>query len=212
MKYNFEIKRGCIVYKDGARVVLLDTGCVRTISAEQDVQGEIFPKVNKFVDPTVDQILGMDSISQRVFIDYPKNELVFGENITVDSPIAKYDLDVIMYGLLTVSLNVGGKKRKMLLDTGAGTSYLLEKFATQGVLADEIDDFYVEEPDLFKTKVYTLSTECGKDILYINYGLPTPRIEHAINTLHLDGVIGYEWLRHFRVLLDVPNRCVTLGK
>ena len=98
MKYNFEIKRGCIVYKDGGKVVLFDTGCVQTISAKQDVYGKIFPKVNKFVDPTVDQILGMDLINQRVFIDYPKKELVYGEKSSVDSPIAKYDLDVVAFG------------------------------------------------------------------------------------------------------------------
>lgn len=213
MKYNFEIKRGCIVYKDGAKVVLFDTGCVRTISVEQDVQGEIFPKVHKFVDPTVDQILGMDLITQQVFIDYPKKELVCGEETKIASPIAKYDLDVVAFGLLTVSLNIGGQKRKMLLDTGASTSYLLEKYAIQGDSAGEIVDFYVEEPDLFKTKVFSLITECGNDMsLPIKYGLPTELIERTINVLRVDGIIGYEWLRHFKVLLDVPNRCLTLGK
>ena len=211
-KIDFEIKRGCIVYKDGGKVVLFDTGCVQTISAKQDVQGKIFPKVNKFVDPTVDQILGMDLINQRVFIDYPKKELVYGEKSSVDSPIAKYDLDVAAFGLLTVSLNIGGQKRKMLLDTGASTSYLLEKYAIQGKPAGEIDDFYVDEPNLFKTKVFSLSTECGNGVVSINYGLPTKRIERTINVLHVDGIIGYEWLRRFKVLLDVPNRCLTLGK
>jgi len=211
MIHNFEIKRGCIVYKDGSKVVLFDTGCVRTISVEQDVQGEIFPKVHKFVDPTVDQILGMDLITQQVFIDYPKKELVCGEETKIASPIAKYDLDVVAFGLLTVSLNIGGQKRKMLLDTGAATSYLLEKYAILGKLAGEIDDFYVEEPNLFKTKVFSLSTECGNGMVSINYGLPTKRIERTINVLHVDGIIGYEWLRRFKVLLDVPNRCLTLG-
>ena len=213
MKYNFEIKRGCIVYKDGGKVVLFDTGCVQTISAKQDVYGKIFPNVNKFVDPTVDQILGMDLINQRVFIDYPKKELVYGEKSSVDSPIAKYDLEVAAFGLLTVSLNIGGQKRKMLLDTGASTSYLLEKYAIQGDSVGEIVDFYVEEPDLFKTKVFSLITECGNDMsLPIKYGLPTELIERTINVLRVDGIIGYEWLRHFKVLLDVPNRCLTLGK
>ena len=213
MKLNFEIKRGCIVYKDGGKVVLFDTGCVQTISAKQDVQGKIFPKVHKFVDPTVDQILGMDLITQQVFIDYPKKELVCGEETKIASPIAKYDLDVVAFGLLTVSLNIGGQKRKMLLDTGASTSYLLEKYAIQGDSVGEIVDFYVEEPDLFKTKVFSLITECGNDMsLPIKYDLPTKRIERTINVLHVDGIIGYEWLRRFKVLLDVPNRCLTLGK
>lgn len=101
----------------------------------------------------------------------------------------------------------------MLLDTGASTSYLLEKYAIQGDSAGEIVDFYVEEPDLFKTKVFSLITECGNDMsLPIKYGLPTELIERTINVLRVDGIIGYEWLRHFKVLLDVPNRCLTLEK
>lgn len=213
MKHNFEIKRGCIVYREGTKVVLFDTGCAQTIFVEQDVQGEIFPKVNKFVDPTVDQILGMDLISQRVFIDYPKKELVYGEETRIDSLIARYDLDIVAYGLLTVSLNIGGQKRKMLLDTGAATSYLLEKFAIQGNSAGQIEDFYVGEPDLFTTNLYSLSTECGNDMfISIKYGLPTDSIEQTIKMLRVDGIIGYEWLRRFKVLLDVPNHCLTLGK
>lgn len=213
MIHNFEIKRGCIVYKDGTKVVLFDTGCAQTISVEQDVRGEIFPKVNKFVDPTVKQILGMDVITQRVFIDYPKKELVYGDVTTIDTPIAKYDLDIVAYGLLTVSLNIGDQKRKMLLDTGAATSYLLEKYAIQGDPAGQIEDFYVGEPNLFTTKLYSLSTECGKSMpIPIKYGLPTDSIEQTINMLRVDGIIGYEWLCPFKILLDVPNRCLTLGK
>ena len=213
MKYNFEIKRGCIVYKDGARVVLLDTGCVRTISAEQDVQGEIFPKVNKFVDPTVDQILGMDSISQRVFIDYPKNELVFGENITVDSPIAKYDLIPLVGGLFAIYLKIGGEKRKMLLDTGAATSYLAKSIVIQGKYAGKIKDFFIGEEKEFETDIYSLPTECGTESpIDVNYGVPKDSIEAAMEQCNVDGIIGYEWLRHFKVLLDIPNRCLILGK
>ena len=212
MKHDFEIKRGYIVYKDGARVVLFDTGCAQTISVEQDIQGKIFPKVHKFVDSTVDKILGMDMITQRVFVDYPKKELVYGEGTTVDSPIAKYDLDVINYGLLAISLKIGGQKRKMLLDTGAATSYLLDSIVVQGVSAGRTEDFYISEDELFETKLFLHLTECGDGLPFdVKYGVPTPTIKNDIEGCCVDGIIGYEWLRRFKVLLDIPNRCLILG-
>ena len=215
MKFNFQIKRGYIVYKDGAGVVLFDTGCVRTVFSEQDIQGELFPKVHKFVDSTVNKIIGMDLISrQPVFIDYPKKELVFGGKTTVVAPVAKYDLDVIApYGLLAVSLKIGGQKRKMLLDIGAATSYLLKSFVTQGKPAGKVEDFYISEPDLFETDTFLFSTECGERLsVVVKYGVPKDSIRADIENCRVDGIIGYEWLRRFKVLLDVPNRCLALYK
>ena len=213
MKYNFEIKRGYIVYKDGADVVLFDSGCPISFPQKCD-PFRIFPKINKYVDASVNWLRGIDSISsQQLFIDYPKMELEYGEKMSLESPVAKYHLENINNGVFAISLKIDGQKRKMILDTGAATSYLLENTVTQGASAGKTEDFYISENALFETDIFLHSTECG-DCLSVDviYGVPTPAIKKDIEACHVDGIIGYDWLRHFKVLLDVPNRSLILGR
>jgi len=212
MKYNFEIKRGCIVYKDGARVVLLDTGSPASFSQERDVF-HIFLKIHEYVYSSVTELQGIDSVSLRQFlIDYPRQEFSFDEELKVYVPMAKYDLIPLVGGLFAIYLKIGGEKRKMLLDTGAATSYLPKSIVIQGTYAGKIKDFFIGEEKEFETDIYSLPTECGTESsIGVNYGVPKDSINDAMKQYGVDGIIGYEWLRHFRVLLDVPNRCLTLG-
>lgn len=84
MKYNFEIKRGYIVYKDGADVVLFDSGCPISFPQKCD-PFRIFPKINKYVDASVNWLRGIDSISsQQLFIDYPKWSLNMAKKCLLD--------------------------------------------------------------------------------------------------------------------------------
>lgn len=87
----------------------------------------------------------------------------------------------------------------MILDTGAATSYLLENTVTQGASAGKTEDFYISENALFETDIFLHSTECG-DCLSVDviYGVPTPAIKKDIEACHVDGIIGYEWLRLLR--------------
>lgn len=140
-------------------------------------------------------------------------ELEYGEKMSLGSPVAKYHLENINNGVFAISLKIDSQKRKMILDTGAATSYLLENTVTQGAPAGKTEDFYISEDGLFETDLFIHSAECGDDLpVDVKYGVPTPAIKMDIETCHVDGIIGYEWLRHFKVLLDIPNRCLTLGK
>ncbi len=213
MKYNFEIKRGYIVYKDGARSVLFDTGSPTSFPQEKDPY-PIFPKIHEYVDKTVTDLRGIDSISrQQLLIDYPRQEISFGTNFTVYEPLANYDLIPLTGGLVAISIKICGEKRKMLLDSGAATSYLSKDVVVQGTPAGIIKDFFLGEPKEFETVLYSLPTESGNSSsIGVNYGVPKDSINDAMEQLGVDGIIGYDWLRHFKVLLDVPNRCLTLGK
>ena len=212
MIHNFEIKRGCIVYKDGARNALFDTGNPASFPQERDPY-PIFPKIHEYVDRSITDLQGIDSISrQQLLIDYPRQELSFGKEVAVYVPIAKYDLIPLINGLVAISIKIGGEKRKMLLDSGAATSYLPKSVVVQGIFAGKIKDFFMGEDEEFETDLYSLPTECGTGTpIGVNYGVPKDSIEAAMKQYSVDGIIGYEWLRHFRVLFDVPNRSLTLG-
>ena len=57
--FHFEIKNGCIVYKDGSDVILLDTGSQQTINVAND-HLHIFPKIHEFVDSSITILKGMN--------------------------------------------------------------------------------------------------------------------------------------------------------
>ncbi len=212
MKLKFEIKRGYIVYKDGGKVVLFDTGSPTSFPQERDPY-PIFPKIHEYVDCSITELQGIDSISrQQLLIDYPRQEVSFGKELAVYVPIAKYDLIPLVRGLVAISIKIDGEKRKMLLDSGAATSYLLKSAVVQGAFAGKIKDFFMGENEEFETNLYSLPTECGTGTpIGVNYGVPKNSIEAAMKQYGVDGIIGYEWLRHFRVLFDVLNRSLTLG-
>ena len=209
--FHFEIKNGCIVYKDGSDVILLDTGSQQTINVAND-HLHIFPKIHEFVDSSITMLKGMDTMSgSKVLIDYLNGEILVNGDAKIESPVAEYSIDFAAM-LPTIQISIDGQMHRMLLDTGARTSYLFTPYVNAGRPAGETTDFYIGEPGPFEVKLFEHCIEVGRQSVAMNFGPPTKSIAGALNILNVDGIIGYEFFRNFRVLFDFERRRFVVGK
>lgn len=209
--FHFEIKSGCVIYKDGAETVLLDTGSPQTFGIANDAF-RIFPKIHEFVDSSITMLKGMDTMSgSKVLIDYLNGEILVNGDAKIESPVAEYSIDFAAM-LPTIQIGIDGQMHRMLLDTGARTSYLFTPFVNVGNPVGEIDDFFIGEPSLFKVKLFEHRVDVGNQFVCMNFALPTESIANTLVYLGVDGIIGYEFFRNFRVLFDFERRRFVVGK
>ena len=209
-KFNFEIKNGCVIYKDGSDIVLLDTGSQKTFGIANDPV-QVFPKIHEFVDSSITMLKGMDIMSgSKVLINYLNGEIFVNGGAQIESPVAEYSISFAAT-LPIVQISVDGKICNMLLDTGACTSYLKEPIVSSGKSTGEIDDFYIGESQSFKVKLFEHCVETGGQSIPMNFAAPTNSINSALSQLHVDGIIGYEFFRNFKVLFDFQNQRLIVG-
>ena len=209
--FHFEIKNGCIVYKDGSDVILLDTGSQQTINVAND-HLHIFPKIHEFVDSSITILKGMNTMSHRkILVDYLNSEIFINGIPEIASPIARFDIDLRDL-LPTIQISIDGQMHRMLLDTGARTSYLVTPYVNTGKPAGETTDFFIGEPDAFNVKLFERSVEAGDQSVKVNFAPPTESIANTLVYLGVDGIIGYEFFRNFKVLFDFERRRFVVGK
>ena len=209
--FHFEIKNGCIVYKDGSDVILLDTGSQQTINVAND-HLHIFPKIHEFVDSSITMLKGMDTMSgSKVLIDYLNGEILVNGDAKIESPVAEYSIDFAAM-LPTIQISIDGQMHRMLLDTGARTSYLFTPYVNVGNTVGEIDDFFIGEPSLFKVKLFEHRVDVGNQFVCMNFAPPTESIANTLVYLGVDGIIGYEFFRNFKVLFDFERKRFVVGK
>lgn len=209
--FHFEIKNGCVIYNDGTDIMLLDTGSPRTFGIANDPLN-VFPKIHEFVDPSVTTLRGMNGMAhRRVLVDYLNGEIFLNDAPELENPIARYDIDLVFY-LPTIQISIDGQIHNMLLDTGARTSYLFTPYVNTGKPVGKTKDFYIGEPDAFEVELFEHSVEVGGQSFNVNLAPPIASIARALNCLNVDGIIGYELFRNFKVLFDFQNRRFVVGK
>ena len=209
--FHFEIKNGCIVYKDGSDVVLLDTGSQQTINVAND-HLHIFPKIHEFVDSSITILKGMNTMSHRkILVDYLNSEIFINGIPEIASPIARFEIDLRDLWP-TIQISIDGQMHRMLLDTGARTSYLFTPYVNVGDPVGEIDDFFIGEPSLFKVKLFEHRVDVGDQSVCMNFAPPTESIANTLVYLGVDGIIGYEFFRNFKVLFDFERKRFVVGR
>ena len=143
-------------------------------------------------------LIGMDIISKFPILISVKDEFVFfNDDAKYYDRFAKCHNNT---GLLCVNLKINGRITKMIIDSGAKVSYINNGYVAGMVEEDCAYDYSPYIGD-FQTSLYNCKTEllvCG--ITYEQqYGTPPPLLANILSQFGVDGIIGIEFFKRFRI-------------
>ena len=210
-EYAIETVRGHILINDdrGSRV-LVDTGSPLSFHAggvialggssftvPASLMGTDSAYVTDNVGVRVDGLVGMDILSQGgLLIDVPGGRIVLGHPTDGMTPLPSRQA----FGYVSMEMLLVGRPARVLLDTGAPTSYVSPSFTEGLTPIDRVTDFNPMVPgDTFETPVFELPASfAGQDFAMRAGHLPS-RLQMMVSMLGADAVVGLEILRRFPV-------------
>ncbi len=225
MKETFKINLvdGHLLISDNGNTILVDTGSPLTIHKENSLTflgrqhhvqtsmlGNDIKAISSLSGIEFSTILGMDIMSKyRVVFDYQNLELTF-----LDSLEPSMEGDVLLLGDIggakVVNVELGGQSLKMAVDTGAPLSYV-DKFVTEGLEScGEKTDFH-PIVGRYVTKVYELEgTVDGKRFKGMYGNLPL-MLGLPLKLVGINGVIGYDFFKSFKIEFDFAAGTMTIA-
>jgi len=144
-------------------------------------------------------LLGTDILGRTpTLIDLPSKRLVFNYD-KEGTKVPSFNI-MSCYG---VELSVDGNLVKMLLDTGAPTSYASKSLTAGKEVLRTVEDF---SPfcanDKFTTPIYSLETSFGGKTFSAEFGNLPGFFGAILPSYGVDGIIGTVFFERFPVILD----------
>lgn len=222
--YEINLIKNHLTFREGDDVVLLDTGSPLTLNFSVDqsnagiapMQRCVGEGIHEFVSESITELRGMDWISRyaKVLFDYNARRVIFvqeGETLALDNEVASYPCE-LKFGFPPIVLfNIGGIDRRMYFDTGAVLSFLSADLAQTGVVTNRTVDDFIPGLGAFRTAVYQFPVKIGDDLFDVDFGEAHPLTLVELNMGKVVGVIGYELLARYQVLLDIRGEKFVLG-
>ena len=152
------------------------------------------------ISKEIQGIIGTDIISKHpTLFNLHEN----GWNCIFMDDDAEYSnrIDSFLYmGIYGLYINIDGKKRKMLFDTGAPFSYLSSSVVRNKEILRKEKDFSPLLNGDFDINIVTAQTSIQKECTCLNleYGF-SHLIDTALKMLGVDGIMGNELLKHYRL-------------
>lgn len=215
MKRTFKIDfvEGHLLIRDNESIILVDTGSPVTMHKESTLSflGREHRVLNKGVDylsrlagVEFTTLMGMDILSQyRVVFDYEDEEITFLTHDEAGLEGVEMALPSLI-GMILVNMQVAGRQCLMALDTGAPVSYLDDSITRGMQPVGEKEDFH-PMAGRYVTPVYELEAEVGGKTFSATFGnLPTV-MALQLKLLRVDGVIGYDFFKSFKVMIDAAE-------
>lgn len=225
MKETFKINLvdGHLLISDNGNTILVDTGSPLTIHKENSLTflgrqhrvhtsmlGNDIKAIASLSGIEFSTLLGMDIMSgYRVVFDYENLELTF-----LDSVEPGVEGDVLpledIGGIKVVNVELGGQSLKMAVDTGAPLSYV-DNFVTDGLDAcGEKEDF---NPIVgrYVTQTYELEGKIGGKEFKGMYGNLPVMLGLPLKMVGINGVIGYDFFRSFKIEFDFAAGTMTIA-
>ena len=226
MKRTFDINLvdGHLLISDNGNTILVDTGSPVTVHQEDTLSflGREFPVHTSIMGDRVESLcklsgiefttlLGMDILSQyRVVFDYENRELTFLTDEEAGMEGTTVPLVNVMGGVKAICLEINGQPLKMAIDTGAPLSYVDRIVTDDFESIGEKEDFH-PMAGRYTTPIFKLEAEfCGKRFTGTYGNLPT-MMGLSLKLGGLDGVVGYDFFKSFKVLFDFRNSVVVLA-
>lgn len=211
-EYNITLSRGHILIDCGGDVLLVDTGSPMSFHENGSIRigNEVFPVSTSLmgvdssyiadkVGMPVSGLLGMDIIGRLgMKIDVPGGKLYISPSTEGMSRVPSEQ----GLGYVSMEMSVAGRPAKVILDTGAPTSYISKSF-TQGLTpVGQVTDFNPMVPgDTFETPVFELpSAFAGKEFTMKAGHLPGS-MQVMLTLMGIDGVVGMEILKRYPVAI-----------
>lgn len=205
--YRLQVEKGHILFNNGDGLILVDTGSSTSIhkdrkidingnkySVQDNYLGMVSPEyLSKKVGVEISGLLGMDIMHKLpTLIDIPHQTISFGEKFNILNIGAGSCM-----GIPLIKLEVDGKERKLILDTGAWISYL-DSSITNGFDVVRVErDFSplnLGVADEFDTPIFKIETRIGNDYYKLEYGNLPFLLNRAILLTGAEGIIGYALL------------------
>lgn len=210
MEYDIILSRDHILIESVDGILLIDTGSPMSFhknglihlggeefSVPASLMGVDSSYIAEKVGVHVSGLLGMDIISRLgIKIDIPGGKLSF--NPLTDG-MTRIPSRMGM-GYMSVEMVLAGKYARIILDTGAPTSYVSGLF-TEGLNPiGQVTDFNPLVPgDTFETPIFEFPASfAGKDFTMRAGHLPVS-LQMMLSVLGVDGVVGMEILKRFPV-------------
>ena len=226
MKRTFDINLvdGHLLISNNGNTILVDTGSPVTVHQEDTLSflGREFPVYTSILGDRIDSLcklsgiefttlLGMDILSQyRVVFDYENRELTFLTDEEAGMEGTTVPLVNVMGGVKAICLEINGQPLKMAIDTGAPLSYVDRIVTDDFESIGEKEDFH-PMAGRYTTPIFKLEAEfCGKRFTGTYGNLPT-MMGLSLKLGGLDGVVGYDFFKSFKVLFDFRNSVVVLA-
>lgn len=216
MEYNIILSRDHILIEGVDGILLVDTGSPMSFhekgllhiggeefSVPASLMGVDASYIADRVGERVSGLLGMDIISRLgMKIDIPGGKLFFHPSTDGMNRIPSR----MGMGYMSVEMVLAGKPARIILDTGAPTSYVSGSF-TEGLNPiDQVTDFNPLVPgDSFETPIFEFpATFAGNDFTMKAGHLPDS-LQMMLSVLGVDGVVGMEILKRFPVSIAEGN-------
>ena len=207
---------------DGNQTILVDTGSPISfhpsgILKYEEICFEVMTNIpevslqylSEKVGCKIDGIMGMDIINRfSTLISLKDNWMFINDDAVYHSHFRMYSLPSIAGGLFAVTIIVNHHKANLIVDTGAPISYIQSKFLNGLEGVESMNDFspYIGN---FITDTYLCEVDYLIDAALIQnhtirFGIPPDIISQTLTLLNVDGIIGVDLFKEFR--LQIKDR------
>lgn len=155
-------------------------------------------------------LLGMDIINRMPMLFSLKDGFVlFDDDARYHNHFNMFPLGPLSGGLVAITISVNGKSANVIIDSGAPISYIRPNFVSGLECVGIMDDF---SPFIgnFQTETFIceVKTLTGEEKYRQKFGIPPQIISMTLDMLHVDGIIGIELFKRYR--LQFNNQIVYL--
>lgn len=203
-----------LILMDNGQNILIDTGSPVSIHPsgtlvigenEFSVQSNVpcvSPQyISEKVRYEIHGLLGMDIINRMpTFFDLTKEVMLLDDETEYPNHFKKYPINPMAGGFVAITILVNGRNANMIVDSGAPISYIRPEFLSGLECVEILEDF-----SPFIGKFQTETYDCEVDTLthsgtYIQrFGIPPQIISMTFDLLQIDGVIGIELFKRYRL-------------
>ena len=122
----------------------------------------------------------------------------------------EYNLSSIN-GIPIIELEIEGQTIKLFLDTGAKISYLPKEYTSNFETIGIEPDFHPSFGK-FETECFNIPAKFEGEQLQIKFGNLPEQLQKTLSVLGINGVVGYDFFNHFKVILDLKNNKLKYAK
>lgn len=226
MKQTFPINLvdGHLLISDNGNTILVDTGSPMTVHNAQSLHflgrefkthtsilGSKVSDLSKLAGIEFSTLLGMDILTQyKVVFDYENRQLTFLSPDEAGMEGTEITLLNLM-GAVGVKVGVAGQEYVMAVDTGAPLSYISESVTSDMQPVGEKEDFH-PMAGRYTTPVYEAVSEVVGRTFTVSYGNLPALLALPLQVGSIDGVIGYDFFKSFRVMLDFRSGIAIIAQ
>lgn len=174
----------------------------KSIDVANSLPGVLCDYLSKKIGVRVQGIMGVDIIHQYRTLISLKDSLMFINDD--DSSLWQLQSIPLPMNLFGIKIQINGQQARMVVDTAAPVSYINRRYVYGQRSVDTVNDFSPYCGD-FEAEIYEGETSMGLslgDFIYTQrYGIPPPIVSLMLDSLSVDGIIGVDLFKRYRLQL-----------